>query len=149
MRTLTTPFPLTKRLDNIEMATTTTISKLDNIQIMTTTISRTRSSSSSISSSSRYYTILGRYMLTVGVFWLSLVAVMATYFTMGPSSTIATTLSTLETMNDTLILDTETIQSLLEEDDEEDRILQATEAMRQEIRALNRWTHSKYRHKRP
>ena len=146
MRTLTTPFPLTKRLDNIEMATTTTISKLDNIQIMTTTISRTRSSGSS----SRYYTtILGRYMLTVGVFWLSLVAVMATYFTMGPSSTIATTLSTLETMNDTLILDTETIQSLLEEDDEEDRILQATKAMRQEIRALNRWTNSKYRHKRP
>ena len=89
-------------------------------------------------------------MLTVGVFWLSLVAVMATYFTRGPSSsTIATTLSTLETMNDTLILDTETIKSLLEEDGEEDRILQATKAMRQEIRDLNRWTNYKYRHKRP
>ena len=71
-------------------------------------------------------------------------AVVASYFTRGPSSTTTIAAVTLETKDDVLVLDTKAMKSLLEEDDDDDRILQATHAMRLELRALRQRTISKH-----
>ena len=114
----------------------------------TITITDGRSRFSGVVSSD--YNTLWRYMVTAGVFWLSLVAVylvptavVATYYTEGASSITTTAAITLEAKDNALFLDTKAVKSLLDEDDEDDRILQATQAMRQEIRALHRPTMSK------
>ena len=115
----------------------------------TITITDGRSRFSGVVSSD--YNTLWRYMVTAGVFWLSLVAVclvpttvVATYFTKGPPPTTTTAAITLETKDNALVLDNKAMKSLLEEDDDDDRILQATHAMRLELRALRQRTISKH-----
>ena len=102
---------------------------------------------------SSYYTTLGIYVVKAGVFWLSLVAVstavVATHFTKEPSSTTTTAATiTLDTKDNALFLDTKAMKNLLEEDDEDDQILQATQAMRLELRSLRQHKISKHRQQR-
>jgi len=86
-------------------------------------------------------------MITAGVIWLSLfvvpTAVVVSYYTRELSST-----KTLETKECIIVLDNKAINSLLEEDGDDVQILQATQAMRLELRALRQRRTSKHGRKR-